>query len=369
MTLLRSRHGRYAGLAFLVGVAAVALFVSPIGWARTQAKPANTVLPAISGQTLTTSDGTWTETPTSFTYQWLRCPALGGKPDGSNCDQIGAATTNSYSPGSADVGKTLRTQVTASNTDGQTTATSNATAVVASQPGPPNTALPTISGTTTVGSTLTANPGTWTGSGITFAYQWQRCDATGANCTSIANATNTTYLLASEDAGHTFRVAVTATDATGSHTVNSAQTTTVTTGPTPAPTGCPANKSSGPINVSEVTSPAHLVIDGQSSRPSSIGQNAQTVVLRFHVSACGGRSVIGALVYQTATPYQQFSASERPTGPDGWATLTLHRLRFFPASPRQQLLIVFVRARKLGEDLLGGISARRLVSFNVNLKG
>jgi len=132
-------------------------------------------------------------------------------------------------------------------------------------------------------------------------------------------------------------------------------------------TGCPADKATSPINVSEVSPPAHLVIDRQAIAPSPVRSNTQTVVFRFHVSACGGRSIVGALVYQTPTPYQQFSASEVATGPDGWATITAHRLRFFPASPRQQLLVVFVRARKSGEDLLGGISARRLVSFKVNL--
>ena len=53
----------------------------------------------------------------------------------------------------------------------------------------------------------------------------------------------------------------------------------------------------------------------------------------------------------------------------GFAILTLSRGRFFPATPQQQNLIVFVRARKSGEDLLGGISTRRLVSFRVDLNG
>jgi hypothetical protein len=132
-------------------------------------------------------------------------------------------------------------------------------------------------------------------------------------------------------------------------------------------TGCPNDKAVSPINVSEVSPPAHLLINRQAIAPSPVRSGTQTIVFRFHVSACGGRSIIGALVYQTPTPYQQFSANEVATGPTGWATITAHRLRHFPASSRQQLLVVFVRARKPGEDLLGGISARRLVSFKVNL--
>jgi hypothetical protein len=371
--MVRSRRGRYAAVALLFGVVVVVALLSPVGSARTQAVPSNTVLPSITGtpavgQTLTTSDGTWTESPTSFTYQWLRCAASGGATDGSDCAVIGGATTNSYVVATGDVGFTLRIRVTAINADGQATVASNATAVVVAQAGPPNTAPPTITGTPTAGSTLTASAGTWTGSSVTFTYQWRRCDAQGANCSSITGASGTTYTVASGDVGQTIRVNVTGTDASGSNTVSSAQTAVVTAAPAPPATGCPNDKSTKPINVSEVTSPAHLVIDKQSAAPQPIRKDTQNIVLRFHISACGGRSVVGALVYQTPTPYQQFSEGEQPTGPDGWATLRLHRLRFFPAAKQQQLLVVFVRARKAGEDLLGGISARRLVSFKVNLK-
>ena len=92
------------------------------------------------------------------------------------------------------------------------------------------------------------------------------------------------------------------------------------------------------------------------------------MTVRFHVSACNGRSVSGALVYVTGVPYNQFTIpAEARTGADGWATLTLNRMRGFPASDRQQLLVMFVRARKSGENLLLGVSTRRLISFRVNL--
>ena len=236
------------------------------------------------------------------------------------------------------------------------------------QVAPANTAPPVVSGTTTVGSALTTTNGTWTGTDpITFTYAWQRCNATGGACSAISGATTSTYTLAQVDAGTTLRVQVTATNADGNASSTSVPTAVVQSTPVPPATGCPNTKETGPISVNDVSLPARLLVDQQAIAPRPVTRDTQQIVIRFHVTACSGRPVTGALVYATPTPYQQFSEVEAPTGSDGWATLTMHRLRFFPASKQQQLLAVFVRARKQGEDLLGGISTRRLVSFPVNL--
>ncbi len=94
------------------------------------APPVNTGLPIVSGnteqgQTLTTSNGTWSGNPTSFTYQWRRCDTAG-----NNCSDIAGATANAYLLTGSDVGSTLRARVTATNADGSTPATSAQTAVV-----------------------------------------------------------------------------------------------------------------------------------------------------------------------------------------------------------------------------------------------
>lgn len=205
------------------------------------AAPANTKAPTVTGtaregQTLSAGTGTWSNTPTSFTYQWQRCAS-----DGTSCGNITAATSKTYKLVAADVGHTVRVAVTAANADGKATAFSAATAVVGSANGPANTVQPTVSGTATVGEALTVANGTWKPAASSYTRQWQRCNADGTACRNIGGATGKTYGIQSADVGSRLRALVTAHTNNGQTTVPSTQSavvqsnTTTTTVTTPAP--------------------------------------------------------------------------------------------------------------------------------------
>ena len=192
--------------------------------------PVNTVAPAITGSaqrasTLTAVPGTWSGTGNTYAYQWQR--------DGVN---IAGATGSSYELTLADVGATVRVLVTATNSDGSGSRASAATVTVKTAP-PVNTALPVVTGATLRSTTLSASPGTWSGPGITYAYQWQH-DA-GSGFTDIAGATGTTYLLGVADVGTRLRIRVTATNTDASVSATSVGSSVVQAGPplnTAAPT-------------------------------------------------------------------------------------------------------------------------------------
>jgi hypothetical protein len=99
---------------------------------------------------------------------------------------------------------------------------------------PTSTSPPTISGTAQAGQTLTASAGTWTDSPTNYAYQWQRCDSTGASCAAIAGSTTGSYVLAAADVGATIRVRVTATNSGGAAAATSAASAVVIDAPTPS---------------------------------------------------------------------------------------------------------------------------------------
>lgn len=210
----------------LISLLALVLGVAPslAGDARSTVAPSNTSSPTISGtaqigQSLTATSGSWSgDTPMTFTYAWERCDTTG-----ASCAIISGATGNVYTVASADGGHTLRVAVTATNASGTGTAESPQTSTVSTATAPQNTAIPTITGTASVGSTLTATTGTWTGSApITYAYVWERCAANGGTCAAIAGATAPTYTVVSADVAGTLRVVVSATNAGGSGQATSA---------------------------------------------------------------------------------------------------------------------------------------------------
>jgi hypothetical protein len=98
----------------------------------------------------------------------------------------------------------------------------------APRPAPPaNAAPPTISGAATPGEVLSSTSGIWSGVPTSYKYQWQDCDAWGANCSAIAGATTTTYTVASSDIGHTIRVVVIASNPGGATSQASSYTAEV----------------------------------------------------------------------------------------------------------------------------------------------
>jgi hypothetical protein len=87
---------------------------------------------------------------------------------------------------------------------------------------PVNTVAPTITGTAQVGATLTAVPGTWTGTETpVISYQWNVAGA------AVAGATASTFVPAPSAQGSTVTVTVTGTNWAGDVSVTSAATSTV----------------------------------------------------------------------------------------------------------------------------------------------
>ena len=182
---------------------------------------------AAVGDKLSADDGVWSGNALSLQRQWLRCSAAGDA-----CVDIPGATDSTYLVGADDAGSTLRVAVTATDAYGTGLASSDSTAVVTGPAAtdtlqPPSAVLaPTVMGTATVGETLTADDGTWSGI-VEVTRRWQRCSTDGVTCLDIAGATEPAYVLAAEDAGFTVRVVVTATDAGGSAPVASDPTALV----------------------------------------------------------------------------------------------------------------------------------------------
>ena len=175
----------HSGMKVGSSYAAVDPSVSGGGTATT---PANTAAPVISGtpavgSSLTASTGTWSNTPTSYAYQWKRAGTA-----------ISGATASTYTVVSGDVGQALTVTVTASNTAGSASATSaSVTATSASWTYAQGVANPTSIPSATTGATIaqafTTNP--TAGSLLTALVSW---DGTGARTATVTDNVGGTWV-------------------------------------------------------------------------------------------------------------------------------------------------------------------------------
>ncbi|WP_181068060.1 fibronectin type III domain-containing protein [Rathayibacter sp. AY1A7] len=143
------------------------------------------------GSTLTAKPGTWGPSPVALAYQWK-----------ANGTALSGATSATYTPTGATLGKTITVTVTGSKS-GFTAVTKTSAKTSAVVAGTLSAATPTITGTAKVGSTLTAKPGTWGPSPVALTYQWK------ANGTAISGATSATYKPTSATVGKKITVTVT----------------------------------------------------------------------------------------------------------------------------------------------------------------
>ena len=187
-------------------------------YGQTLVPPHNTTRPQITGapkvgSSVAATTGAWDNSPTSFTYAWLRCTTNNTL---ASCTPIAGADQSSYALSVDDDTRYLRIVVTATNASGSVAQYSYPVKITRVRPA--NTVRPTISGTPRVGSVLTATSGEWTNSPTGYAYAWQRCTTNNAfaSCTPIAGADQATYTLAAADATSWIRVLVTATNSGGS---------------------------------------------------------------------------------------------------------------------------------------------------------
>ena len=112
---------------FSLGAAIAAAEWAALPWPRRPRTPLRprSRAPRV-GETLTAQNGTWSNSPTAFQYQWQRCNT-----SGAACVNVTGATQKTYLLTTADAGRTMRVRVTGINAEGAVNARSAPTEVVA----------------------------------------------------------------------------------------------------------------------------------------------------------------------------------------------------------------------------------------------
>jgi hypothetical protein len=173
---------------------------------RQDSRPFILTNPVVSGtnqatQTVTTTNGSWGNAPTSYSYQWTE-------------DNSVVGTAASYNLVGADAGKSLAVIVTATNASGSSSVTVNVGTTAVGPSAPVNTVAPVVSGTTQQGNVLSTTNGTWVNTVDGYSYVWQRSASNTGPWTNIGGATASTYTLGAGDVNNYVRCEVIAINTT-----------------------------------------------------------------------------------------------------------------------------------------------------------
>ena len=132
--------------------------------------------------------------------------------------------------------------------------------------------------------------------------------------------------------------------------------------------GAPAAQKARSVPVTSLTArPDHLLIPQVRFSPSPFDSPGDTLTVDVKVILEGTKKVVsGALVYIVPVPNTWAKASsEEPTATDGWVAIKIHTTT---SLPHKGSLVMQIRALGPGnteEDILGGISTRRLVQVSL----
>jgi hypothetical protein len=310
------------------------------------------------GETLTAQPGSWLSTESiSYGYQWQICSE-----EGEECTNISEATSGTYTLSEEDIDSTLRVVVTASNTLGSASVISHQSEVVGAS-GPPAASGegPAVHGPTQVGQTVVAETGQWSGSRpLTYTYQWERCNPAGEECATIEHATNGGYTITSEDATHTLRVAVTATNTLGTATARSAATAVSAAGEAST---TPALELAEEIDPSVLAPSEAATLEGQAVKPQIANSEELIATSSALTSSTISKETPGEFTVNTSAGELSFAPLE--SSPSATTTPTIVNGATALYAETEKATDTFVRPTPLGATTLLQLrSAQAPTSFS-----
>jgi chitodextrinase len=265
--------------------------------------PSNNKPPTISGtaevgQTLTATPGIWSENePLSYAYDWLRCDV-----GGESCNPISGASGSTYTVVSADAGSTLRVEVTATNSAGSSTATSDATAVVI-EPTPSDTTPPSAPTALHATSAAVSIALTWSASTDNVAVAGYDIYLAGSK---VGSTTSTTFTFTGLACGSSYTLGVLAFDAAGNPSSQSTITSATAACPDTTPPSAPSNLAVSAATTTSLTlawsaSTDNVAVAGYDIylAGSKVGSTTSTT-FTFTGLACGSSYTLGVLAFDAA---------------------------------------------------------------------